>query len=380
MPINVLHILTTSESLPYMLDNHLKNYPKKGYKIFIACNFNENPEDLFLDINLEFIYLPWNRKINLLKDFVAFIKLLNFLVHNHINLIVCHSPKGGLLGSVVGFFANSVRIYVRHGFVFENDTNFKFQIMRFFERVTCLFSNKVINVRKSLILRSHQLKIGFRNKNTLLGFGSFSGIDTERFNINNINLNEINRLREDYNISNNFVYGFIGRLTEDKGLGVLLDAWADLRLKYSDIKLIIVGNIDSRVKLSSTNLEKLNSTEGIILIKESKKVELIYSLLNVFILPSRREGLPTVNLEASSMSVPVITSKSTGCIDSIIENETGIFCKLDRFDIAKKMEYYYLNRFIAKIHGNQGRRFVIDRFNYMLPWNSFFNNYLSESK
>ena len=60
--------------------------------------------------------------------------------------------------------------------------------------------------------------------------------------------------------------------------------------------------------------------------------------MDIFILPTYREGFPTVSLEASSMEVPVIISKATGCEESIIENQTGMFIKNDPNDIAEKLK------------------------------------------
>ena len=89
----------------------------------------------------------------------------------------------------------------------------------------------------------------------------------------------------------------------------------------------------------------------------------------VFIWPSYREGLPTVVLEASSMEIPVITTKATGCVDAVIENETGIFCTYQPVDIAGKIKYYLHNRQIAQKHGANGRNFVSGNFEQHLVWN-----------
>ena len=60
--------------------------------------------------------------------------------------------------------------------------------------------------------------------------------------------------------------------------------------------------------------------------------------MDIFILPTYREGFPTVSLEASSMEVPVIISKATGCEESIIENQTGMFIKMIPMILLKKLK------------------------------------------
>ena len=90
--------------------------------------------------------------------------------------------------------------------------------------------------------------------------------------------------------------------------------------------------------------------------------------MNVFILASYREGLPTVTLEASAMEIPVITTCNTGCIDSIVPGVTGIFIDITPISIKNAIEYYYNNPEIMKTHGRQGRQFVIENFRQEIIW------------
>ena len=61
----------------------------------------------------------------------------------------------------------------------------------------------------------------------------------------------------------------------------------------------------------------------------------------------------------------------------INKGKTGIFCTLDAFSIANSIEYYINNNDIAKLHGKNGRKFVIDNFNQEKIWNKLekiYNN------
>ena len=102
----------------------------------------------------------------------------------------------------------------------------------------------------------------------------------------------------------------------------------------------------------------------------------LYGILDIVILPSYREGLPTVILEASSMEVPVITTKVTGCVDAIRENETGIFCTHEPENIAEKITFYIDNPELRAKHGQNGRKFVLAHFNQARIWDDFENKIL----
>ena len=90
--------------------------------------------------------------------------------------------------------------------------------------------------------------------------------------------------------------------------------------------------------------------------------------MDIFILPSYREGFPTVVLEASSMEKAVLTTKVTGCLEAIVENETGIFISHEPNDIAEKIFYYFENKQVANLHGKNGRIFVNRNFEQTKIW------------
>jgi len=102
-----------------------------------------------------------------------------------------------------------------------------------------------------------------------------------------------------------------------------------------------------------------------------------YGLMNLFILPSYREGFPTVVLEASAMELPILTTEATGCIDSIIPNSTGMFIKHSKYDIAEKVKYYYNHPELMKVHGINGRKFIENNFAQEQIWEEIDNKLLS---
>ena len=68
------------------------------------------------------------------------------------------------------------------------------------------------------------------------------------------------------------------------------------------------------------------------------------------------------------MSIPVAVPKITGCVDSIIENETGLFITHDRNNIKSVIEKLYRDELLRKELGKNGRKFVIENFRQELVW------------
>ena len=97
--------------------------------------------------------------------------------------------------------------------------------------------------------------------------------------------------------------------------------------------------------------------------------------MDVFVLPSYREGFPTSVLEASSMEIPILTTQATGCIDSIVENKTGFFINHSPSNIAEKIIYLIENKDIRSKLGITGRKFVSDKFSNVYVWNEILRIY-----
>ena len=72
------------------------------------------------------------------------------------------------------------------------------------------------------------------------------------------------------------------------------------------------------------------------------------------------------------MSLPVVITKATGCTESILENQTGLFITNEPKDIADKILFYLENDKIAQAHGKQGRLFVQENFEQSKIWDLIF--------
>ena len=91
-------------------------------------------------------------------------------------------------------------------------------------------------------------------------------------------------------------------------------------------------------------------------------------MMDVFVLPSYREGFPTSVLEASSMELPVITTRATGCVDSIIEGETGIFVNHHEDELRDAILTLYADKPERVRLGRSGRNYVIDNYEQSIVW------------
>ncbi|MNN48267.1 Glycogen synthase [compost metagenome] len=183
----------------------------------------------------------------------------------------------------------------------------------------------------------------------LLGKGACNGIDLARFQY---------RPKQ----SNSFIVGYVGRLVRDKGIVELVEGWLQFVKGKTDAYLHIVGPWEKRDGISKETFDIIRNHPSIRFFDYVADAAPLYNEMDVFILPSYREGFGMVILEASASGLPVITTRRTGCINAIQENITGIYTEIVPNPIAEAINYYYENPQVRQEHGRNGVIFVENNF------------------
>jgi glycosyltransferase involved in cell wall biosynthesis len=369
---NILHVVSVFFSIPYFLGEQLDYMNEKKFKVHVISS----PSDEILSYSIEhkFKYkeIPILRKLSFLADLRAIVSIIKYIKKNKISVVTGHSPKGALLSMISGYIAKvPKRIYLRHGLVYETAKGFKRFTMKNVDRITALLATKVINVSQSVMQISKDDRLNNSKKNILLNKGTCNGINVKKFSQSNINIETQTNIKRKLGINDDdFVIGFSGRLVIDKGIIELVEAFNLLKIEYLNVKLLLVGVIEERDKLPDSIINLIKNDDRIIhtgYIKYSE-IEYYYSLMNIYVLPSYREGFPTSILEASSMELPIITSRSTGCIDAVIDGSTGFHVNIDSNSIFQKIKILIEDGTTRQLMGEKGHAFVIENFRQELVW------------
>lgn len=368
----VLHIITVSFVINHFFGKQFLYLKKSTGNVYhLACT----PSKEFIEFSKRLGYIPFEveitREISPLKDIKAIYKIYKYIKKNNIDKVVGHTPKGGMIGMIASFLAGiSDRIYFRHGIIYETSIGYKKILLKNIDRLTGFFATKVVCVSQSVMDISEKDWLNNPSKNIILGLGTCNGIDTEdRFSPSKKDVGIINGLKNKYDITpEDKVVGYVGRLVKDKGIDDLIKAWEIIKMNCPKAKLLLVGPIEEKDSISEYSKIQIVSDSSIIFTDFVIDASSYFSLMNVFVLPTYREGFPTVSLEASSMNLPVLITKATGCTEAILENETGLFITHNPIDIANKILYYLQNDAKALEHGSQGRLFVQENFEQTKIW------------
>lgn len=369
----VLHVITVSFVINHFFGKQFLYLKKKtGNEYHLACSYSKD----FIDLSNQLNFIPFEveitRRISPLKDIAAIIKLYIYIKKNKITKVIGHTPKGALVAMIASYFARlSDRIYFRHGLIYETRFGYKKIILKNIERLTGFLATQVVCVSNSVKILSEKDKLNSPQKNIVLGLGTCNGIDTlGKYNPNFIDINEKKMLESKLDIGGHKIVGYVGRLVKDKGIDELILAWEKIIEKYPKVKLLLVGPIENRDEISSYSKNFIFTNQSVIFTDYVSDASPYFSLIDIFILPTFREGFPTVALEASSMEIPVLITKATGCTEAIVDGWSGKFITHSIDDIAEKVLFYLNNEAIAKQHGKQGRIFVSDNFEEKFIWDS----------
>jgi glycosyltransferase involved in cell wall biosynthesis len=231
------------------------------------------------------------------------------------------TPKAGLLGSVAAMLCGvPSRVYLLRGLRLETSTGIKRCILLAAERVASACSHVVLCNSESLRNQALALRVAPEDKLRLLGSGSSNGVDVERFSPGPGTLRARLGLPPDAP-----VVGFVGRLTRDKGLPELVEAFDAILAARPQAHLLLVGWFDaSEDALGSALRSRIKNHPHIHMTGYVADTAPYYRAMDVMVLPTWREGFPNVVLEAAASGIPVVTTLCTGSRDAVVPEVTGL--------------------------------------------------------
>lgn len=376
----VLEVINLAASAENFIGEQFSYIPQHGdYEMHLVCSDGPNLEALVKKHQIKHQVIPINRNITPWQDLKSLIAICKYIRRNKIDVIICHQEKGNLLGQTAGFITRvPVRIVLSHGILYETMTGLKRGLVRWQDKLVSDMATNVICVSNFVKEKRRIDKVDKKGKAVVLGNGSCNGIDTvNKFNPRLVSSEDVIMLREQYGINkDDFVVGFCGRLVKDKGVVELVGALSQLQKKHPEetIKLFVIGQFEQRDALPEDISRTIRESQNMVLsgFVPYKDIQKYYTLMNVLVLPSHRDGLGLVPLEAQAMNVPAIVSKITGCRETIVEHETGEYVDLTPESICEKLELFLDKEFAERL-GKKGREFVVKSFDTNIVSNNMLD-------
>ncbi|MGC2863976.1 glycosyltransferase family 4 protein [Corynebacterium glutamicum] len=303
------------------------------------------------------------RQPDILKDLKSAIGWARVIRAINPDLVVAGTPKASMLGMLISrIFGVSTRIYWVHGLRLETAKGLFLKFLLVLEKFTSKNATHLISVSRSLSDRLVELKIAPPQKIQLIGEGSTQGVDLRKFKP--VGSGAAKRmLTESLGLLPDVpVVGFVGRLTLDKGIRELQQALISLKTNGYSFQVLFVGEFEDEESAELVlQLEQL----GVFTVKTGLVSETsdYYQVMDIFCLPSYREGLPNVVLEAFASGVPVVGTNVTGISDLIADRKTGLLVTAgDHTELQLAIESLFANTELATQIASNGLEYVRKNF------------------
>lgn len=377
--MKVLHVFTLMCTARFF-DGQFKFLSDNGYEMHLACS-PEAASDFIAKNGLKYHPLDIVRRVDVMADIRAIRQLTKLIKKEKFDAVFGHTPKGAMVAMIASFLANvKCRVYYRHGIIYVTASGLRRFIFKSVERLTGWLATNIVNVAPSLSALAANDHLNSVKHQTVIGSGTCCGLDTtDIFNPKLVSTSQRIGLRERLGIHEGaLVFGFVGRLCKEKGIREIVDAFLLFKEKHQNVKtsLLLIGGYDERDVLPENYKSIIREEKEIISTKSIAYKELpkYYSIMDAFVFPSYREGLGLSVIEASAMGVPVLVSRSHGCVDAVRENVTGIYIDISKEGVLEGMEKMMDADLRHKL-GQGGIKFAQSEFEIKDYWSKVLDYY-----
>ena len=161
---------------------------------------------------------------------------------------------------------------------------------------------------------------------------------------------------------NAFVGLFVGRLSQEKAPGLLLHAWEDILKRYPESHLVFLGEGRQQADLK-LYAKRACIESNVVFAGRVKNVDDYLKACDVFILPSKTEGMSIALLEAMAVGVPVVASRVSGTVDIVEHGKNGLlFRSGDKHGLIRCLAVLLESKALRADLGKRGRKTVEQRF------------------
>jgi glycosyltransferase involved in cell wall biosynthesis len=262
------------------------------------------------------------REISPLADLWALLQLVRVLSGLKPDLVHTNTPKAGLLGALAAFLCRiPARLHTFTGQAWAERSGLVRWLGRAADRIMVRLNTRCY--ADSFSQRDFLVREGLATEDAVrvLGVGSLGGVDLKRFDAGRLTAAAAEaRARLGIDPSARVIV-FIGRVTRDKGVAELVEAFRRL----ANAALVLVGPFEpERDPLPEETRREIGRNPAIHAVGYDPNPERTLAFADLLCLPSYREGFGNVVLEAAALGVPCVGTRIVGLSDAVVDGETGV--------------------------------------------------------
>lgn len=356
--IKVLFVITKSNwggAQRYVFDL-ATGLPQEQFEVAVALGGSGTLVQKLQEKNIRVLpILSLIRDVDTTSDISAFFELWSIFRHEKPGVVHLNSAKAGGVGALAARLAGVQKIiFTAHGWAFNEERSFISRIIiKIFSWITVVLSHKTIAVSEAVKNDAQKWPfiagkvVTIKNGITETEFFDRKEARLRLFARGNIRVPE-----------NAFVVGSIAELHNNKGLESAIEALAKLVVKNHSLYYFILGDGEEKELLNA--LVGQRGLQGrVFLLGFVDNASHYLPAFDAFILPSIKEGLPYVILEAGLAGLPVVASRVGGIPEVIEDGSTGILVPARNPEaIAESLEKLVTDQPLAKRLGEALRERV----------------------
>lgn len=334
----------------------------EGYDVTFICNTDES---MYKSCNDHIHYIPVPMKRGVGFDGLSVInKLTKTFKENNFDIIQYSTPNASLYASIAAKRAGCEnRLYCQWGIRYMGfEGGIKRMIFKQIEKIVCQKSSVIECESHSIYNFSINEKLYPASKGSVIWNGSACGVDLNKYRIDKKSIWR-QEVRKELNITENAtVFGYVGRITRDKGANELLSAFREV-IKTKEAYLLMIGMFDDANTINADLREWSEKSKYVIFVDWTDKVERYYSAMDVFCSLSYREGFGLVVIEAAAMGLPGIVTNVPGQVDTIAPDVDGWLVPAKNVDqVIYTIEHCIDNLDEVRQYGSNARRHVEEKY------------------
>lgn len=364
-------------TLKFLLLNQLRFLKSQGYDIHAVCSPGKWVQDIENEgVGVKTIYIK-RRFFTPVSDLFALARLFLYFKQQKFDIVHTHTPKASFLGQLSAKMAGvPIIINTIHGLYFTKKSGFlRRTVFILLEKIAAKCSDVIFFVNHEDMVTAVKENICPPERERYFG----GGVNIERFNPGRFSQKYILETKKQMGISqDSSVVGIVARLVKEKGYPELFSAFKKVLVRFPKAVLLIAGQEEKEKSdaISPEIFKKYGIEKSTIFLGERTDIEKFYSLMDVFVLPSHREGLGISIIEASCMGKPVIATNIRGCREVVEDGATGKMVSVGDVDkLAEAIIYMLSNKPYAEAMGLKGRLKVLKEFDERMVFDRIKKEY-----
>ncbi len=327
----ICYVTTLSISIRAFFIEQLKYLSENGFDVTVICSPDDTLKEKLGD-SIRYIPVSIPRGIHPLGMIKSILDLRKVFLKEKFQMVQYSTPNAAFCASIASRVAGvGVRNYHLMGLRYLGEIGIKRKLLFEMEKIACAQSTSIECVSRSNLKLATENGLFPQGKGTVVFNGSSGGLNIQRYD-KSFRSEYRKKIRTKYNIPEDaFVFGFVGRITRDKGVNEILNAYKNFENEY----LMMIGSEEDVSGIDRALYEWSKQTSKIIYTGQVDDIEQYYCALDVLLFPSYREGFGNVVMEAAAMGTPAIISRIPGPIDAVLEDKTALV--IDAKD-EKKLE------------------------------------------